>query len=140
MKSRKRLGSENVMKIDGFADGNAISDLNSEFRKKQAGEPMKSRKRLGSENVMKIDGFADGNAISDPNSEFRRKQAESYQAQPCASTPPHKLTTTVPNEQISLKNPGGLPGGYRENRREPAGGPYDDDRLLFHQVRTPIAS
>ena len=37
MKSRKRLGSENVMKIDGFADGNAISDLNSEFRRKQAG-------------------------------------------------------------------------------------------------------
>ena len=38
MKSRMRLGSENVMKIDGFADGNAISDLNSEFRRKQAGD------------------------------------------------------------------------------------------------------
>ena len=37
MKSRKRLGSENVMNIDGFADGNAISDLNSEFRRKQGG-------------------------------------------------------------------------------------------------------
>ena len=37
MKSRKRLGSENVMKFDGFADGNAISDLDSEFRRKQAG-------------------------------------------------------------------------------------------------------
>ena len=75
MKSRKRLGSENVMKIDGFADGNAISDLNSESRKKQAEAYQRSRKRLDSENVMKNDGFADGNAISDPNSEFRRKQA-----------------------------------------------------------------
>ena len=37
MKSRKRLGSENVMNIDGFADGNAIPDPNSEFRRKQAG-------------------------------------------------------------------------------------------------------
>ena len=80
MNSRKRWGSENVMEIDGFANGNSISDLNSEFRKKQAGEPMKSRNRLGSENVMNIDGFADGNAISDPNSEFRRKQAGDYQA------------------------------------------------------------
>ena len=81
MKSRKRLGSENVMKIDGFADGNAISDPNSEFRRKQAGnylgEPWEtlgkepranqegtkkehqeeSRKRLSAENVMKINGF-----------------------------------------------------------------------------------
>ena len=38
MKSRKRLGSDNVMNIDGFADGNAISDLNSDFRRKQAGD------------------------------------------------------------------------------------------------------
>ena len=37
MKNRKRLGSENVMKIVGFADGNAIPDPNSEFRRKQAG-------------------------------------------------------------------------------------------------------
>ena len=95
------MGSENVMKINGFADGNAISDLNSESRKKQATAYQRSRKRLDSENIMKIDSFADGNAISDPNSEFRRKQAESYQAQPCASTPPHKLTKTVPNKQIN---------------------------------------
>ena len=38
MKNRKRLGSENVMEIDDFADGNAISDLNSEFRRKRAGD------------------------------------------------------------------------------------------------------
>ena len=37
MKSRKRLGSEHIMKIDGFVDGNAISDLNLELPRKQAG-------------------------------------------------------------------------------------------------------
>ena len=47
MKSRKRLGSENVMEIDGFADGNAISDLNSEFRRKQAGDYQAETGRTG---------------------------------------------------------------------------------------------
>ena len=52
MKSSKQLDSENVMKIDGFADGNAISDPKSESRKKQAEAYQRSKKRMNSENVM----------------------------------------------------------------------------------------